>query len=452
MESLRQLYRDQLTEAPKRASQKEQSGPSNHLGWVFVCNDFAQPKAVRTYSSLFQAQASATYFTPNTFYRNDQRHAGTLRWLNALVIDIDVKTTKNAGMIYPDVMEMVTTAGLPTPSLIVQTPSGGFHVYWYLAEPRRAFPKVVEHYKRIQQAIAEELSGDLQAVGAERWFRLPTPQNTVHRSAERVSFDALCDWYSERSEELLHQRKVMVRKKDMMQHPAIRSLLQGVEQGRRDNTCYTLALAFKATGYSEEDTQIYLYAWNERNTPAMRQLDVKRKVKSAFKEGAPLGPSAYWIETLSGMEFKYQLWEGAKPREERTYSHLEEWKEDILSVLRANGGILCGSQRDIAKMICSSVDDSRTLSYASFKRVIEFLIQERLIEKIVEGKGRAAHTTIKLIVHSKVVQFPQKNRINNGLNSYTLIDRVVGGFSFEYWYLKYLDSRRLLYVSCYSFC
>lgn len=426
MESLRQLYRDQLTEAPKRASQKEQSGPSNHLGWVFVCNDFAQPKAVRTYSSLFQAQASTTYFTPNTFYRNDQRHAGTLRWLNALVIDIDVKTTKNAGMIYPDVMEMVTTAGLPIPSLIVQTPSGGFHVYWYLAEPRRAFPKVVEHYKRIQQAIAEELSGDLQAVGAERWFRLPTPQNTVHRSAERVSFDALCDWYSERNEELLHQRKVMVRKQDMMQHPAIQSLLQGVEQGRRDNTCYTLALAFKATGYSEEDTQIYLYAWNERNTPAMRQLDVKRKVKSAFKKDAPLGPSAYWIETLSGMEFKYQLWEGAKSREERTYSHLEEWKEDVLSILRENGGILCGAQRDIAKMICSSVDNSKILSYATFKRVIEFLIEERLIEKIVEGKGRAAQTTIKLSQKDNVLHIKAKKPYFNGFNSYTLIDRVVG--------------------------
>ncbi|WP_214772612.1 MULTISPECIES: primase C-terminal domain-containing protein [Exiguobacterium] len=430
MESLRQLYRDQLTEAPKRASQKEQSGPSNHLGWVFVCNDFAQPKAVRTYSSLFQAQASATYFTPNTFYRNDQRHAGTLRWLNALVIDIDVKIAKNAGMIYPDVMEMVTTAGLPTPSLIVQTPSGGFHVYWYLAEPRRAFPKVVEHYKRIQQAIAEELSGDLQAVGAERWFRLPTPQNTVHRSAERVSFDALCNWYSERNEELLHQRKVMVRKQDMMQHPAIQSLLQGVEQGRRDNTCYTLALAFKATGYSEEDTQIYLYAWNERNTPAMRQLDVKRKVKSAFKEGAPLGPSAYWIETLSGMEFKYQLWEGAKPREERTYSHLEEWKEDVLSILRENGGILCGAQRDIAKIIYSSVDKSKAISYATFKRVIELLIQEHLIEKTVEGRGRAACTTIKIISYKNVIQFPNVIK-SNGLNPYTFIDTVVGGSLYQ---------------------
>lgn len=430
MESLRQLYRDQLTEAPKRASQKEQSGPSNHLGWVFVCNDFTQPKAVRTYSSLFQAQTSATYFTPNTFYRNDQRHAGTLRWLNALVIDIDVKIAKNAGMIYPDVMEMVTTAGLPTPSLIVQTPSGGFHVYWYLEEPRRAFPKVVEHYKRIQQAIAEELSGDLQAVGAERWFRLPTPQNTVHRSAERVSFDALCDWYSERSEELLHQRKVMVCKQDMMQHPAIQSLLQGVEQGRRDNTCYTLALAFKATGYSEEDTQIYLYAWNERNTPAMRQLDVKRKVKSAFKEGAPLGPSAYWIETLSGMEFKYQIWEGSKPREERTYSHLEEWKEDVLSILRENGGILCGAQRDIAKIIYSSVDKSKAISYATFKRVIELLIQEHLIEKTVEGRGRAACTTIKIISYKNVIQFPNVIK-NNGLNPYTFIDTVVGGSLYQ---------------------
>lgn len=426
MESLRQLYRDQLTEAPKRASQKEQSGPSNHLGWVFVCNDFTQPKAVRTYSSLFQAQASTTYFTPNTFYRNDQRHAGTLRWLNALVIDIDVKTTENAGMIYPDVMEMVTTAGLPTPSLIVQTPSGGFHVYWYLAEPRRAFPKVVEHYKRIQQAIAEELTGDLQAVGAERWFRLPTPQNTVHRTEERVSFKALCDWYSERSEELSHQRKVMVRKQDLMQHPAIQSLLQGVEQGRRDNTCYTLALAFKATGYSEEDTQIYLYAWNERNTPAMSQLDVKRKVKSAFKKGAPLGPSAYWIETLSGMEFKYQLWEGAKSREERTYSHLEEWKEDFLSVLRANGGILCGAQRDIAKMICSSVDKTKTLSYATFKKVIDLLIQECLIEKNIEGKGRNAKTIITLAEKRKIIPFNKKNSKINGLNSYTLLDRVVG--------------------------
>lgn len=430
MESLRQLYRDQLTEAPKRASQKEQSGLSNHLGWVFVCNDFAQPKAVRTYSSLFQAQESTTYFTPNTFYRNDQRHAGTLRWLNALVIDIDVKIAKNAGMIYPDVMEMITTAGLPTPSLIVQTPSGGFHVYWYLAEPRRAFPKVVEHYKRIQQAIAEELSGDLQAVGAERWFRLPTPQNTVHRSAERVSFDALCDWYSEHSEELLHQRKVMIRKQDMMQHPAIQSLLQGVEQGRRDNTCYTLALAFKATGYSEEDTQIYLYAWNERNTPAMRQLDVKRKVKSAFKEGAPLGPSSYWIETLSGMEFKYQLWEGAKPREERTYSHLEEWKEDVLSILKENGGILCGAQRDIAKMICSSVDKSKAISYATFKRVIELLIQEHLIEKTVEGRGRAACTTIKIISYNNVIQFPNVIK-SNGLNPYTFIDTVVGGSLYQ---------------------
>ena len=126
------------------------------------------------------------------------------------------------------------------------------------------------------------------------------------------------------------------------------------------------------------------------------------------------------------MEFKYQLWEGAKPREERTYSHLEEWKEDVLSILRENGGILCGAQRDIAKMICSSVDGSKTLSYASFKRVIEFLIQECLIEKTVEGKGRAAYTTIKLVKKDNILHIKSKNHYFNGFNSYTLIDRVVG--------------------------
>lgn len=141
----------------------------------------------------------------------------------------------------------------------------------------------------------------------------------------------------------------------------------------------------------------------------MRQLDFKGKVKGAFKEDTPFGPSAYWIKTLSGVEFKYQIWEGAKSREKRTYSHLEEWEEDVLYILRENGGIRCGAQRDITKMICSSADKSKALSYATFKRVIELLIQECLIEKTIEGKRRVACKPIKLISYNNVIQFPNIN-------------------------------------------
>ena len=444
MEVLRNLYRDQLTEAPKRASQIERTGYSKDLGWIFVCQEFTQPRAIRTYRSLFGAKEKYTYFTPNTFYRNDQRHAGSLRWLNAMVIDIDVKTTQNAGMIFPDVMDRVTSAGLPTPSLVVQTPSGGFHVYWYLKEPRRAFPKVVDHYKRVQRMIAEEMNADLQAIGAERWFRLPTEENTIFRSGERVSFDDLCDWLTEQQENKSKKGNVALGSTDLLSHPAILKLLEGVEEGQRDNTCYTLALAYKAAGYEEDLALSLLYQWNEKNSPSLRQIEVKRKVKSAFKSGSPLGPSSYWIETLSGIEFKYQIWETAKSREDRKYSHLNEWTEDILILLRQNKGYISGSQRELAKMVMSSVDPAKQLSYTSFKRVIEELVDQGIVCKEVSGKGRGAITTIRLVINDKLIILDNLCKEKNGLNSNTFIDMVVGGsFTvlavFEISSLGYLD-------------
>lgn len=425
MEVLRNLYRDQLTEAPKRASQVERTGYSKELGWIFVCQEFTKPRAIRTYRSLFGAKEKYTYFTPNTFYRNDQRHAGSLRWLNAMVIDIDVKTPQNAGMIFPDVMDRMTSAGLPTPSLVVETPSGGFHVYWYLKEPRRAFPKVVDHYKRVQRMIAEEMNADIQAIGAERWFRLPTEENTIFRSAERVSFDDLCDWLTEQQENQSKKGNVALGSTDLLSHPAILKLLEGVEEGQRDNTCYTLALAYKAAGYEEGQALLSLYQWNEKNSPSLRQIEVKRKVKSAFKPGAPLGPSSYWIETLSGIEFKYQVWESAKPREERTYSHLDEWKEDVLSVLHEHGGSICGSQRELATLVISSANHKVRLSFTTFKRLIEQMVEQKLIRKVVEGSGRGAKTTICLIEEKKLINI-EDLRKKNELNYNTFIDRVVG--------------------------
>ncbi|MCC9626680.1 primase C-terminal domain-containing protein [Thalassospira sp. MA62] len=444
MEVLRNLYRDQLTEAPKRASQVERTGYSKELGWIFVCQEFTQPRAIRTYRSLFGAKEKYIYFTPNTFYRNDQRHAGSLRWLNAMVIDIDVKTSQNAGMIFPDIMDRVTSAGLPTPSLVVQTPSGGFHVYWYLKEPRRAFPKVVDHYKRVQRMIAEEMNADLQAIGAERWFRLPTEDNTVFRSGERVSFDDLCDWLTEQQENQSKRGNVALGSTDLLSHPAILKLLEGVEEGQRDNTCYTLALAYKAAGYEEDQVLSSLYCWNEKNTPSLRQIEIKRKVKSAFKPGSPLGPSSYWIEALSGIEFKYQVWETAKSREDRKYSHLNEWTEDILILLRQNKGYISGSQRELAKMVMSSVDPAKQLSYTSFKRVIEELVDKGIVCKEVSGKGRGAITTIRLVINDKLIILDNLRTEKNGLNSNTFIDTVVGGFFTvttvsEISFLGYLD-------------
>ena len=430
VEELKALYDTQLSEAPKRASQTQQTGYSNDLGWVYLCNDFTKPKAVRTYQTLFKAQENYTYFTPNTFYRNDRREAATLRWINAFSIDIDVKNEQNNGLTFPDLIDLIDESGLPTPTLIVATPSGGFHIHWYLHEPRRAYPNVIEEHKKLQRAIAQAVQGDVLAVGPERWFRLPNQRNTLFRSSSRISFNELREWRELQEDESSFKENIKVGKGNLIEHPAIQKLLAGVSEGQRDNTCYTLALALKASGYTQQETLDFLHSWNEKNDPPMRSIDVERKVKSAYKEGAPLGPSSYWINTLSGMPFKYQAWEAAKPREDRSYSHLEEWKTDILAVLQQNGGCISGAQRELIQMVRSSADRSKTISYTTFKRLITLLVEEGLITKHVEGKGRNARTTLTIVKCARVYVFPRRAPLFNGPNSNTYIDAVVGGPSF----------------------
>lgn len=433
MLAYRNLFQQQLTEAPKKKMDKQFSGYNNELGWVFLSNDCKELKSVRTYHSLFSAVGNYTYYTPNTFYRNDQRNEASLRWLNAMVVDIDVKGQygNNKGLTLPDVMTLIEDAGLPQASLIVQTPSGGFHVYWYFQQSKRAFPSTISTYETIQKAIASSIRGDEQAIGAERWFRMPTAQNILFQTKDFTNFDSLLDWYEINFGEAKKEiNGVLVDPKNLFQHAAIKKLLQGVSEGQRDNTCYTLALAYKAVGYAKEDTEDLLIKWNEKNSPKMTQIDIKRKVKSAFKPGSPNGPSAEYIRLLSGMNFYYITWEPAKPREERKNSHFDEWEKDIIRFLQSNGGSVTNAQRKIASAIKSSVDGELNIPYSSFKIVLERLIQSGRVIKTVIGKGRGAVTTLVLVNKAKVYLFEKKKTTKfNGLNSYTYKDQVVGGFS-----------------------
>lgn len=420
MEAYRDLFHEQLSEKPKKMLQKTHDGYDSERGWVFVTNDFIKHKAVRTYQTLFSVKDEFTYFTPNTFYRNDKRNSGTLRWLNAVIIDIDMKNGTYERIYLPDLLERIEDAGLPMPSLVVKTPSGGYHVYFYFNAPKRALPKVINLYERIQQEIAKEIGGDPQAIGAERWFRIPTESNIVYRTDARTSFSDLSDWlYIQTEYEIEERKRLYVQSNSLLFHPAIIQLEQGVSKGQRDQTCYTLALAYKASGLTQGEAEQRLHMVNANNEPPLPQIDIKRKIRSAFKLRAPNGPSAYWIRQLSGMPFTYRPFVGAKPRSERKYSHLEEWKSDILSFLKKSKGEITGSQRDIAK--------SLNIPYSSFKEVIQLLESEHLISKEVVGKGRAAKTTIKL---TNIVTLRPRKPLNlNGPNPYTFRDTVVGGLA-----------------------
>lgn len=448
MQALKHIFQDQLTAAPKSKKEKQKSGYGSHAGWTFIAKKAngrpVEQKAVRTYQTLFSATKEYTYFTPNTFYHNKKRDQNSLRWINAFSVDLDVKGQSIKHIALHDLIFHIVSVGLPKPSLVVKTPSGGCHVHWYLEDPRRAYKKsLIEHYKRITRVIIEELEcfgADFKADSPERYYRVPTEDNIIYQSGDRSAFKTFADWYSsqvEKRQEKKGKFDACLRPgQSLLQHAAVKKLLQGVEEGQRDHTCYTLALAFKASGYDEKETEERLHAWNERNNPPMRQIDIKRKVKSAFKKGSPAGASSEWISRLSGIRFTYQVWEEAKPRHERVYSHLSEWEEDILAYIRQRkNGQVMGSQRDICEDITSSANRKTKISYATFKRAIASLIESGKLHKAVSGKGRGAVTTLTIQEQVKPLRTPEKAsgtkkkqpQSVNGFNSNTPMAPVVGG-------------------------
>lgn len=403
---VRDLFKDQLTEiAKKRETKFKEEERSSRLGWTYLSNDFRTFKAVRTYNTLFTIQDSFDFFTPNTFYRKDKRRKTTLRWINAMSVDIDVKNGQNVGVTFPDIETKITELGIPMPSLVVRTPSNGLHLHWFFDQPKRSSRKLNKLFTLIQKKMSEQLGADLEALGPERYYRLPKANNTIFQSDIRPSFDDFCDWFTLAVEEEEEERKDYKKGfctvgKHVLKHPAILKLLKGTQEGQRDATCFTLALAYKSAGYSSTEAESFLHDWNQKNDPPLPWVEICRKVKSAYS-GSYHGPSSEAISRLSGIPFFYTRWEGAKERKDRVYSHSSEWEKDLLSFFKKHGGSISCSLRTLATKVKSSVDKNKTIPLTTLKRLLNSLQEQGKLLKEVTGTGRGSVTTFTVVAKKK---------------------------------------------------
>lgn len=247
-----------------------------------------------------KVDSGAVYFTPNTFYSQRKKVADALRWLNAVFVDID-----DPYLCSLDVRERSWEVGLPQPTLIVKTP-GGLQVFWKIQRVR-ATAKAVKLYTAILRAVAEVLAGDLKAATPEHLMRLP--RCVLEFAPREYPFYVFCDWYRQEylSGEVLRsgEKEPVFIGSDILEHPAVRALREGVEKGKRDNTAFTLALCYKVAGYSREETLRELLAWNRKNRPPLSASQVTAKVRSAYKPKYR-GPSSKWLSLLSGISFHYR--------------------------------------------------------------------------------------------------------------------------------------------------
>lgn len=374
----------------KRISYKHRF--DNERQWVFIGSK-ERMKSAATHSTLMailsDPNVDTTYYTPNGYYRRDLRRTENLRWLNGYVFDFDVTDESIL-----DIFDRIHRAGLPKPTAIIQTPSGGYHVAYFFNKPVRATNKAIRLYTAIMHHIAMDLGSDLAAVGANRIFRTPTEDNLIYFEPDhRYDFDIFVDWreinYPYSSKENVH-----IQTGDVISHPALQYLLQAkCPIGKRDQVAFNLVLAMKASNWTKRQAETAIMEWfisccEKGGVKPFTERDVLYKVDYIYRSNYR-APKAEVIRELTGMPFYYRIrpsWEGAKPRAERVRSHLHEWENDLLSLLQEEK-ILSGSQKELANRLNCPI--------TSFKTVLYRLKEDGRI--LVETtKGRNGVTTIRL--------------------------------------------------------
>lgn len=435
---------DQLTDKPKRvklvgASKKEYD---TDLGYVFTASDLgwlfpdrkgpSDHKSCRTYSTLKNrvSNLNESYWTPNTFYHHKYRDKDSLRWINAIAIDID-----NEDLSVNDVLAMVERVGLPMPTLINRTPSGGCHIYWKVIRTR-AFHNVLLKYEAIARTICRFLDADPQAITAERYFRIP--RNIMHLSKVTYDFELFSIWLTNQEVEEQEKRSSVttVLTTGILNHPAIKKLLRGVSEGIRDMTAFTLGLVYKVSSFTSDQTLDALVEWNHKNSPPLPYNVLRAKVKSAYK-AKYRGPKASIITQLSGIPFHYQVIRNQeqKERKRNDYVRLSTVKNRIMLVIRRAGGQIRLSQSKLAKTI--------GVPLRSLQKAIYELQNSSKILVMTTGSGSNTITAYKVCRNSgryspsntkQESTYPQVATNGGNLQAEYItqnlihLDRVVGGY------------------------
>ena len=397
-------------------------------GYVFIAdrvNDYVlNHRSYRSFKNLYKHIEQAVYFTPNTFYRNDRREKSTLRWLNSLFIDLD-----DTNITVQDIFDKCDESGLPVPTLINKTPHG-YHVFWKI-EPVWATPKAIGLYNVLTEAVSKELGSDPNAIGGERYVRIPN--NISFFEPNIYTLKTFLDWRDINQDvcEPVQKDKptgcIRILPKGILGHPAFKKILMGYDYvGDRDYAAFTLALAMKVEGYSQEQAFEVLADWNKSNTneKGLTIGDLRAKIKSAYS-GKYSGPSSKWVYKLSGIPFFYNTISTRKTREERKYLHLDEIKQDIIALVKAAGGKLEITQAILASEIKAPL--------RSVKKAILALKEEGLLYQEVSGQGRAAKTIYKLLeplnnvvaINNKKTQKNKQNK--SGINGQIIFNSRIFG-------------------------
>ncbi|EAV9838837.1 plasmid replication protein, partial [Listeria monocytogenes] len=347
---------------------------------------------VTSQEALINEANKITHWTPNVFrwgtYSDQQRkfikgHSeDNLQQINTYVIDVDTNKVDVAALIMAS-MKILNQ----TPTFILKT-NQGFQLYFVLENP--VFISNANNFKslrvakriatNLKHAFAEVLPGVDRGCNDFGFFRAPSTENIIFENlANQVSYTDLITWSKVYTQKHNRPGLKIVRERASFSVATDQEWFQKLVQltnirGRkgqygRNNAAFTIALACFSSGKSYEEAYDFLDEFNTNLQYPVAQKEIERVLKSAFS-GKYKGASLEYIQGIlenyqTENEIKHStafifkkmgnrvFRKHRKARENRTYSHFEEWEADLEEYIQIN--ILSGqtfvekTQRELAE-------------------------------------------------------------------------------------------------------
>lgn len=397
--------------------------------------------------AILENEKKLTHWTPNTYrfgtYADDYRtvvkgHSEkNLSQINTFVVDIDSKENHQGEII----LACLDQVGY-MPTLILES-DHGYQVYFVLKTPgyvtKKSNFKVIDVAKKISKTIRLQLAEKLSGVdlGCNHFgiARFPQENNIVFKEMNyQYSFADWIQWSmkleSDQKTKEDRERKLIVfpEKKeirqvdepwfDMLLHKA--NIVGGEGRLGRNNVIFTLSLAYYSSGYALDTCEYNMFTFNERLQEPLSEAELVKIVRSAYSGNYQAASREFIIElcqqwvspTLKNNDLFIQRrgwWKFKKPRDQRKYSHKNEWKEDLLAYLSekslASEPYLNLSKKELASQL--------TMPKRTLDKILNELREEnKVFYKVTRGRNGGMIIASVKTLFARVIQLSKEKRLD----------------------------------------
>lgn len=387
--------------------------------------------------ALLENQDSFTHWTPNVYrygsYSDDKRQVtrghseDNLRQINTFYIDFDVHSSAEK-MTSGDILTAAIDLGF-MPTLILKSDKG-YQAYFVLSEPAYVTAhsqfRVVKVAKAISQNLRDYFAQSLPVDVTCNHFgiaRIPRTDNVEFFHEDYTySFQEWLDWSMKQSDLPFPGKKpnltviagtAGVKQIDEPWYKMLmnESNIKGAKALMgRNNVLFTLALANFSSGVSQGDCEVILNDFNLRLDEPIASGELLKLIASAYSEKYEAASRDYimllcksWVnENLkaSDLFIKQGWYKFKKKRTERKYSHLHEWKADLMAHLEGFNQ----SADPFVQTTKKAIREALHIPERSLDKVLKALkAEQKIFFTIKSGRGGGIRlASVKAIVLSLI--------------------------------------------------